>query len=114
MNDIEICLAWIRRPTSNQDEVVRRLRKLLQLQGKSLEDVGTSEQELKEQKNKSLLLIARQHYLYLSVGATSPNIEIRCMRGLLNTLGLGLEAIPTTEEELERLAKPLPVLPVVS
>jgi hypothetical protein len=96
-------LEYLRSGTGHYDTFLKYLREEVQRGGLTLEDVGTSEEELEQLRIKYFKANAQYWLEYLRSGTGHYDLSLKYLREEVQKGGLTLEDIGTSEKELEEL-----------
>jgi len=98
-------LDYLRKGSDQYDTYIRYVREEVRKGGFTLEDIGTSEEELEELRVMGCKVSARKYLDYLRKGSDQYDTYIRYVREEVRKGGFTLEDIGTSEEELESFKK---------
>ena len=96
-------LESLRSGIDRYESFLKCLRKEVQKGGLTLEDIGTSEEELEELRVKNCKALAQECLDFLRSGADNYESFLEYLRKEVQKGGFTLEDIGTSEEELEEL-----------
>lgn len=96
-------LAVLREGTEDYSIILRNIQVQVQKGGFTLEDIGTSEQELEELRVKCSRILAQKYLESLRLGVIDPELYIDYLETGVQRGRFTLKEMETNEEELENL-----------